>query len=272
MRGFAFRLVSRAELDIARAASVRAAIARWQPWAIVNTAGYVRVDDAENDIRHWRENALGPAVLASACAHSGIRLVTFSSDLVFDGASDVPYVEHDTPNPRNAYGRGKRAAELEVSAQCASALIVRTAAFFGPWDAHNFVTQALSALRDGRRWRAAADQWVSPTYVPDLVHATLDLLVDGERGIWHLANAGAITWAELARVAADAAGLDRGMIEAVPGAELGQKAARPRYAALASTRGSPMRPLQDALQAYLEDTAEALRDETGVSVAAGAEF
>src|SRR5581483_8566836 len=220
LRGLPFHLTTRAELDIARPSSVRTAIARWQPWGIINTAGYVRVDDAEGDVRHWRENVLGPTVLANACARDKVRLVTFSSDLVFDGAKEAPYVERDQPNPLNAYGRGKRAAELEVLTQRGDALVIRTAAFFGPWDRHNFVTLALQALRRNEVFRAANDQWVSPTYVPDLVHACLDLLIDGERGIWHLANRGAVTWAELARRAADACGLARELIEAVPGSAL----------------------------------------------------
>ncbi|MDQ6621467.1 MAG: sugar nucleotide-binding protein [Pseudomonadota bacterium] len=272
LRGLAFHLTTRADLDIARPASVRAAIARWQPWAIINTAGYVRVDDAEADVKHWRDNVLGPTVLASASAREGIRLVTFSSDLVFDGSKGAPYVESDRADPLNAYGRGKRAAELEVLAKDRDALVVRTSAFFGPWDRYNFVAQALAALRQGERWRAANDQWVSPTYVPDLVHATLDLLVDGESGVWHLANRGEVTWASLAQLAADAFGLNASLIEPVAGAELGQVAARPRFAALASERGSPMPTLEQGLQHLVHDLTELMRDEASGGATAAESF
>ena len=268
LRGIPFHLTSRAELDIARPQSVRAAIARWQPWAIINTAGYVRVDDAEDDVRHWRENVLGPTVLASACAREKVRLVTFSSDLVFDGAKREPYVESDAPGPLNAYGRGKRAAELEVLAKHADALVVRTAAFFGPWDRYNFVTQALTTLRNGQRFRAANDCWISPTYVPDLVHATLDLLVDGENGLWHLANRGAITWATLACMAAEAFDMDRSLIDAVPAAAIEQRAARPAFCALDSERGSPMPTIDQGLEHYVHDIADAMRDEAAFGTAA----
>ena len=77
--------------------------------------------------------------------------------------------------------------------------MVRTSAFFGPWDEYNFVTIALRELAAGRTLVASRDAVVSPTYVLDLVHASLDLLIDGERGIWHLANRGALDWAALAR-------------------------------------------------------------------------
>ncbi len=253
VRGLPYKLLTRQDVDIADPASVDAALERWQPWAVINTAGYVRVDDAENDPRNWRENVEGPAVLAQACARHGIRLLGFSSDLVFDGNTDRPYVETDTPRPLCAYGRSKHEAEQRMLAVAPDALVVRTAAFFGPWDAHNFVTLALQALRRGDPWPAAHDQHVSPTYVPDLVKTSLDLLIDGERGLVHLANRGAVSWADLARMAAEAAGLDRSLVQARPGAELGWVACRPRYSALDSQRGVVMPTLEDGLVRYLAE-------------------
>lgn len=253
LRGLPFHLLRRTELDVAEPTSVRAALERWQPWAVINTAGYVRVDDAEQDARCWRENAVGPAALAWACAADGIRLVNFSSDLVFDGRKASPYVESDEARPLNAYGRAKREAEIHLLQHAPDALTIRTAAFFGPWDQHNFVTHALAAMRRNEPWQAANDQWVSPTYVPDLVQATLDLLIDGESGIWHLANRGAATWCDLAAMAADRAGLDVRLVQGVPGASLGQPAARPRYSVLGSERGLVMPSLEEALDRYLAD-------------------
>ena len=123
-----------------------AAIERWKPWAIVNASGYVRIDDAESDReRCLRENALGPAVLADACAGAGIRLVTFSSDQVFDGRGDRPWLESDLPAPLNVYGASKADGEREALARCPAAMVVRTSAFFGPWDRHNFVFHAARA-------------------------------------------------------------------------------------------------------------------------------
>jgi dTDP-4-dehydrorhamnose reductase len=253
IRGLPYKLVSRQDMDIADAASVEAALERWQPWAVINTAGYVRVDDAEADPRNWRENVEGPEVLARACARHGVRLMNFSSDLVFDGAKSQPYVETDPPRPLCAYGRSKHAAEQRVLAAAPETLVIRTAAFFGPWDQHNFVTQALAALRRGEPWQAAHDQWVSPTYVPDLVKTSLDMLVDGERGLCHLANRGAVSWLQLAQMAAEAAGLDRALVQGLPGAQLGQTACRPRYSALASERGIHMPTLEDGLERYLNE-------------------
>jgi dTDP-4-dehydrorhamnose reductase len=253
-RGLKHRLLARHEMDIADTAAVRAALARHRPWAVINAAGYVRVDDAETDAsRCMRENAEGPAVLAAECAASGARLLTLSSDLVFDGTQTTPYVESDAVAPLNVYGASKAQAERAVLENMPSALMVRTSAFFGPWDEYNFVTTALRAVSEGEPFAAADDLWVSPTYVPDLVNACLDLLIDGERGIWHLANAGAVTWAELARLATMAAGIGGDEIKACPAATFRFAAERPRYSVLSSSRGALMPSLEDALLRYCRE-------------------
>ncbi len=253
MRGLPYELLARGEMDIADAVAVARALETHAPWAVVNTAGYVRVDDAERDARQWRENAEGPAVLARACAARDIRLLSFSTDLVFPGGSVTPYVEDDRIAPLSAYGRAKAHAEATVLACAPRALVVRTAAFFGPWDATNFLTQGLARLRRGEPWLAAGDQVVSPTYVPDLVQAALDLLIDGESGLWHLTNAGAVSWVDLARRACEESRLDQRLVRTVRGAELGQTAPRPAFCALRSKYGAMLPSLDDALRRYVHD-------------------
>jgi dTDP-4-dehydrorhamnose reductase len=253
-RGLSYRLLTRLEMDIADPASIERALEEFEPWAIINAAGYVRVDDAEREPeRCHRENALGPAMLAAACARLGIRLLTFSTDLVFDGRKGTPYVESDRRAPQNVYGQSKAAAEERVLQELPSALVVRTSAFFGPWDEYNFITVCLRTLAAGANFIAADDAFVSPTYVPDLVHASLDLLIDGERGIWHLVNEGEITWARLARMAAERAGLDPSRIEARKTLELNLNAPRPLYTVLGSERAAMMPSLEHALDRYFHE-------------------
>ncbi|WP_437501676.1 family 1 glycosylhydrolase [Sorangium sp. So ce1099] len=253
-RGLPHRLLSRLEMDIADPASVERALERHAPWAVINTAGYVRVDDAELEPhRCARENASGPAVLAAACRERGVRLVTFSSDQVFDGTGTTPYVETDPARPLSAYGRSKAVAEQQVLSILPAALVVRTAAFIDPWDASNFVAAALRALRDGRPFSAAEDLVVTPTYTPDLVNAALDLLIDGERGLWHLTNRDAVTWAELVVRSAALARVDAAPLVRCPSRALCFVAPRPRYSALGSRRGLLLPALDDALERYLID-------------------
>jgi dTDP-4-dehydrorhamnose reductase len=272
VRGLSYRLLSRSEMDIADAASVNRAFAEHEPWAVINAAGYVRVDDAEKEIeRCARENTLGPKILAKVCAQRDVQLVAFSSDLVFDGAQrQTPYVESSHTSPLGAYGRSKACMEREVLSAYPSALVIRTSAFFGPWDEYNFVTAALRTLASRQRFRAANDSVISPTYVPDLVHAALDLLIDGEEGIRHLANPGAISWADLARRSAVVAGLDPNLVEDCSTPSLNLAAPRPSYSVLASERGTLLPPLDDALSRYLRECEVGWADDAQVEQAKGA--
>ncbi|MBW4560844.1 MAG: sugar nucleotide-binding protein [Mojavia pulchra JT2-VF2] len=254
VRGIKYRLLSRQEMDITNQDSVDAVLAELKPWAVVNAAGYVRVDDAEHEPDVCLlNNTEGAANLATACARYNVPLLTFSSDLVFDGTVTNPYRETDTVAPLNVYGCSKALAEKLVLKVNPASLVIRTSAFFGPWDDYNFVTIALRQLSAGNTFTAADDSIVSPTYVPDLVHASLDLLIDGESGLWHLANQGAIAWADLARLAAKTAGVSVSNLIARPTRELGFIAPRPAYSVLGSDRGELMPSLDNAMSRYFDE-------------------
>lgn len=246
-RGLDHVLLSRGDMNIADRESVRAALACHKPWAVINTAGYVRVSEAEDDADAcFRENTTGAAVLAEACAELGIPLVTFSSDLVFDGTLGRRYVESDRVNPTNVYGMSKAEAERRVLAVHDGALVIRTSAFFGPWDRYNFVWSILNTLSQGNGVEASVDV-VSPTYVPDLVNTSLDLLIDGGTGLWHMANIGEVSWRELAAMAAERAGFDPGLVADAED--------RPVLnTALATERGILMPGLEGALDRFFADS------------------
>jgi dTDP-4-dehydrorhamnose reductase len=252
VRGIPYYLLTRQEMDITSPAAVEQVLEELQPWAVVNAAGYVRVDDAEREPHLClRINADGAAILADACVQRNIGLINFSSDLVFDGERSQPYLESDGVAPLNVYGHSKAQAERWVLHHHPCSLVIRTSAFFGPWDEYNFLTTVLRTLRAGQVFTAAEDAIVSPTYVPDLVNASLDLLIDGECGLWHLANPGAIAWAELARWTARLAGLDGSPIQSCSIKTLGLAAPRPAYSVLGSERGILLPDLDQAIDRYL---------------------
>ncbi|HYB98905.1 MAG TPA: family 1 glycosylhydrolase [Candidatus Limnocylindrales bacterium] len=254
-RAIPYRLVSRKEMDIADPESVLATLKRIRPWAVVNTAGYVRVDDAESDrMRCFRENTEGAAVLARECRRLELPMMTFSTDLVFDGSSSRPYVESDRPRPLNAYGESKAEAEKLVLSSWDGALIVRTSAFFGPWDEHNFLKHATRCWRSGTVVEADPEQVVTPTYVPELARICLDLLIDGETGLWHVANPDAVSWAELALRLAALQGYPASLVRATRART--SVAPRPRYSALGSERGVLLPSLQSCLERYVADCAQ----------------
>jgi dTDP-4-dehydrorhamnose reductase len=258
-RGIPYVLLGRAEVDVADARSVRHALSRYQPWAVVNAAGYVRVHDAPREARRcMRENAVGVMVLARAAAERGIPLLTFSSDLVFDGLKGVAYVESDPVSPRCTYGRSKALAEVEARRFHPEALIVRTSAFFGPWDPYNFLTGLLQQLATEGQVQPAGAGIVSPTYVPDLVEACLDLLLDGVSGVRHLANAGSISWCELRSKALEQCGVAR---DPATFGENGTGSNSLLNTTLASEYGSLLPTLDDAMERYFsEPTVRALVD------------
>ena len=251
IRGLACHLLSRREMDITNKESINRAIAKYNPWAIINTAGYVRVDQAECEFELcFRENTEGAVTLAEICERNKISYLTFSSDLVFDGCKQIPYVERDFTNPLNIYGQSKAAAEKQILEINPDALIIRTAAFFSPWDEYNFLSIALRTIRAGETFKAANDNFVSPTYLPDLVNAGLDILIDGESGLWHLANQGELTWANFARWAADLSGLKSSSVIECSTEELNLAAPRPAYSALGSERGILLPSLDSALNRF----------------------
>ena len=252
-RGLTAVGLGRSDVDIGDEASVRGALERVRPWAVVNAAGYVRVDDAEGDPRCELENARGAFNVARAAIAVGAQLVTFSSDLVFDGRKHAPYLESDEVAPLSAYGRSKAAAERHIAETYPSSLVVRTSAFFGPTNPTSFIEQVLRALRAREEVQVADDIVVSPTYIPDLVDVVLDLVIDRESGVWHLACPDALSWAALAERAAVVAGLDVNLIRPIPSRSLAWIARRPPFSALASERGYLLPSLDDALARYARE-------------------
>jgi dTDP-4-dehydrorhamnose reductase len=252
-RGLDYRLTSRREMALDDAGAIRRTLDAAQPWAVINAAGFVRVDDAEADAAAcMAANAEGALELARACAERGLPFVGVSTDLVFDGRQARPYVESDAVSPLNVYGASKARLERDVLELGGKPLIVRTAAFFSPHDPYNFAVHVVRTLAQDLEFIAANDLVVSPTFVPDLVEHLLDLLIDGETGIRHLSNEGEVSWAEFARLVANATDRDADLVKGVPARNFGWAAARPSYVPLASERGRVMPSLDHAVARFAE--------------------
>lgn len=252
-RGLDFVALGRGDVDITQGDSVSRAIGECTPWAVINATGFVDVDRAEVDADGCMAvNSSGARLVAEACRRVGARLVTFSSDLVFDGSNHTPYLESDPVAPLNAYGRSKVALEQSVLETLPEALVIRTSAFIDATDPRTFTGRVLSAFTRGERVRTSGDV-ISPSYLPALADAVLDLLVDGESGVWHLANHGAVSWTDLALRIASEVGADPTLVEEAPPHELGRVARRPSYSALGSERGIIMPTLDQSLAHLFRD-------------------
>jgi dTDP-4-dehydrorhamnose reductase len=272
VRGLPFvALGGRKDCDIADPEAVERALKRHRPWAVVNAAGYVSVAGAEaEEFDCFRANVKGPAVLARACAVRDLPLIVFSSAMVFDGSkAPASYAERDAVRPSGVYARSKAQMEKVVRREMPGAMIVRSSALFGPWDTGNFLTRALQSLAQGETVYAASDEYLTPAYLPDFANRVLDLLIDGESGIWHLGQGDTtsawkhpepVSRGEIIRRAAEMAGLDGTdrLLRAAPLAEMASGSAPCclRWAALASERSAPLLPsLDSSLRDYVEQGA-----------------
>jgi len=191
--------LSRAQADIADPPAVRAAIKRHDPSLVVNAAGYTKVDLAETESdANRRANELGPAVLSAACASAGVPLIHVSTDYVFDGSKQGPYVEGDPVAPINSYGRSKAAGERAVRESTPLHVILRTSWIYGEFG-QNFLKTILRLAATSDELRVVADQRGCPTSTPDLARAILALapqLLGGDKiwGTYHFAGSGVTTW------------------------------------------------------------------------------
>ncbi|MCW3054255.1 MAG: dTDP-4-dehydrorhamnose reductase, partial [Chthonomonadales bacterium] len=250
-RQLAHIALTQEEIDLTDAASMQSALRRYRPWALIHAAAYIpEVPDPLESEAYARENIVGATLLASLCAQEGVRLLTFSSDQILNGNQAYPYGETDAYCSSGAVGAGIAAA---VPAALPSALVVRSGPLFGPWDERNFVTRALQQISTGRRFAAIDNVVVSPTYIPDLVHVCLDLLIDGEQGVFDLANRGTVTWLQLALMAAERAGQDPQLIEGYPRSAFDLSASSPSYRVLGNKCASFLQSLEAALQCYFQD-------------------
>ena len=200
---------------------------------VLHTAAWTDVDGAEADPQEAAAVNVGGT---RHVAELGAPLVYYSTDYVFDGRKGEPYVESDPPNPVSAYGRTKLFGEAAAGEL---AWIVRSSGLFGPTGT-NFVRTMLDLARERDEIAVVDDQRTAPTYVGHLAAATRELL-ERPFGVWHLAAAGDVSWAEFAEAIFEEAGLDR-RVRRISSAELGRAAQRPANAVLRSEKDAPALP------------------------------
>jgi dTDP-4-dehydrorhamnose reductase len=226
------------------------------PWAVIDAGAFTRVSSEKSRSgRDFRESQSRAPQLLQECKERGVRFLSFSSDLVFDGNKGAPYIESDVVGPLNDRGCSQAESEKLVQSVIPEALIVRSGPLLGPFDRTNFVVRALRCLAWKLPFAAANDVVLSPTYIPDLVDACLDLLIDGESGIWHLSNVGQVSWASLAAMAARLAKISFATFRSCTRKELGFGINLPKYSALTSERAILLPTLEESLGRYTRECA-----------------
>ncbi len=213
---------------------------------VLHAAAWTDVDGAEDDPQGAAAVNVGGTAHAAAL---GAPFVAFSSDYVFDGSKETPYVESDAPAPLSVYGRTKLHGEAAAGER---AWIVRSSWLFGE-TGHNFVRTMLRLGAERDELAVVDDQRGCPTYVAHLAEATRELVERGASfGVWHLAADGDCTWADFAQEIFAQAGLGC-RVRRITTAEFGARAPRPAYSVLRSEKGAPTLPhWRDGLAACLE--------------------
>ena len=250
-----------AECDVTQPDACERVIETARPQVVINCAAWTNVASAEHHPdQTFAINAEGAGNIARACAHALARCVYISTDFVFDGTKGAPYLETDTPNPLNVYGKSKLEGERRVSFSATNHAIIRTAWLYGQHGS-NFV-RTIIALRHGQRpVEVVDDQIGSPTWTRHLSRAIIDIAMSDETGIFHATNSGSCSRYEEARLIFELAGTDPDLIRPVPTAPdaVPQRPADSRLSCerLATLMDGPMPDWSTALEEFLHEIGQA---------------
>ncbi len=230
-------------------------VADARPDVVIHAAAYTDVDGAEaHPDRAFAVNAVGSRHVAQGAADARARLISISTDYVYDGTKSGPYREDDPVAPLGLYGASKLDGEREVLKTKPDAIILRTAWLYG--EGKNFVETMLRLARERDELRVVDDQRGSPTAAADLAIVIAALLVAPCAGIYHAVNAGACSWFEFACEILRLVGIERRVVP-IRSSELVRPAKRPPNSILdcgkLAALGITLRPWQDALRAYIRE-------------------
>jgi dTDP-4-dehydrorhamnose reductase len=224
--------------------------------AVINCAAYTNVEKAESESELvYKVNAEAAGMLGLAAKNAGVWVLHISTDFVFDGKSERPYVETDTPNPINIYGASKLAGEeLLVESRCRHC-IMRVEWTYG-LAGDNFVAKMIKRAKAGENLKVVDDQIGSPTATTEIAGVICKLLPKKPQGLFHFANTGYASRFEVAKFIFDK--LDMSVnLSSCKTADFPTAAARPlnsrfNCSKIRALLGEPIEPWQVPLERFLE--------------------
>ena len=200
---YTFFLTDKEELDITNAAQIEQFVLKNNIKVIINCAAYTNVDKAEDDTEQvYKVNHLAVKNIAEIAKKYQLKFIHISTDYVFEGSSEVPYLETDETNPKNVYGNSKLLGEkalLEINPR--NTLIIRTSWLYSSFG-HNFVKTILKLSKERKQINVVKDQIGSPTYAKDLATVILKLILKLETKqveIFNYSNSGKCSWFQFAQ-------------------------------------------------------------------------
>ena len=242
-------------LDITDGDSVMDFIVKSNPDIVINSAAYTDVDGCEsNPDLAYNVNGEGVKNLALACREVDCPLVHISTDYVFNGQNDRPWVEDDEIGPISIYGKSKLKGEEHIKEILEKYFIVRTAWLYGV-NGRNFPTTMLELAQNHSEITVVYDEVGTPTYTPDLAKGISKLIETDYYGTYHLTNSGNCSWCEFARYIFEVADVDVNVIP-VTASEFARPAPRPSYSVLENRNWvengfEPLRNYKEAIKEYI---------------------
>ena len=243
-------------LDITDKNEVMNFIKNFKPDIVINAAAYTDVDGCEENMDlAFNVNGEGVKNLALACKEYGATLVHISTDYVFNGESDKPWVEDDDIGPVSVYGKSKLKGEEAIVEIMEKYFIIRTAWLYG-YNGKNFPKTMLELAKTHDEITVVYDEVGSPTYTKDLACAIAHLIESDYYGIYHITNSGSCSWCEFSRYIFEIAERDVKVIP-VKASEFNRPAPRPHYSVLENKKWKdngfePLRDYKEAIQEYIE--------------------
>jgi len=259
-----YHFAGRDEVELTSGLSMTKIIQTSRPDLVINCAAYTAVDKAEDEADLVNAvNETGPAVLAGLCNEAGIPLMHLSTDYVFAGDADRPYLETDKIQPGNLYGCSKAAGEIAVRAALSQHIIIRLAWVYGETGV-NFFNTMLRLGRDKRELGIVNDQFGAPSYTGDIARV-LDIVArrilekprSTDWGTFHLTNEGVTSWYGFARRIFELArihGYTSVAVHPISTADYPTPARRPAYSVLNCSK------IQDQFEVNLRHWEDALFD------------
>jgi dTDP-4-dehydrorhamnose reductase len=252
---------TRNKADITDAKSIIGSIKHESPETVIHTAAFTAVDRCESEPQlAFQVNGEGTRNVAFACRELNIPLLYLSTDYVFDGEKDGPYIESDATNPLSVYGKSKLEGEKQVRQLLDRYWIVRTSWLYGA-GGRSFVEAILNQAKQGASIRVVNDQIGSPTFTEDLA-TSLEVIVErGGPGIYHVSNQGSCSRFEFAQEILRQAGLNPSTVFPITTSAMDRRAKRPKNSRLSNARlaaeGLPHLPIwENGLHRYLLRTGE----------------
>jgi dTDP-4-dehydrorhamnose reductase len=255
--------IGREELDLTNSEKISQLIGEIHPDYLVNAAAYTAVDKAETEPDlAYSINAIAPKIMAESAEKIKAKFLHISTDYVFDGRKNTPYLETDLTNPLGVYGQSKLRGEEEIKTVNSQAIILRTAWVYGSYGKSNFVKTMLRLGKEREELKVVVDQVGSPTWAKDIATAITHLLinVDNPPGIYNFTNSGVASWFDLTKAIFEEAkisGIPLKIQRVIPitTAEYPTPAVRPAYSVLS---GQKISQQLDYIPPYWRDSLKAM--------------